>query len=133
MENTRLQRHRNQVKPRRNKMSAQTPAGKAELATFAGGCFWCMEPPFKNLKGVSAVMSGYTGGETPNPTYEDVCSGETGHAEAVQVTYNPAEISYENLLEVFWQNIDPSTLNRQFADEGTQYRTAIFYHSDAQR
>ncbi len=104
-----------------------------ELATFAGGCFWCMEPPYEKLKGVRSVVSGYTGGTRENPTYEQVCTGSTGHAEAVQITFDPSEISYEKLLDVFWRNIDPTTKDQQFADRGTQYRTAIFYHSEDQR
>lgn len=106
---------------------------KAELATFAGGCFWCLEPPFDAVKGVEAVMPGYIGGRRPNPTYEQVCTGTTGHAEAVQVTFDPSKVTYEQLLDVFWHNIDPTTLNAQFADEGTQYRTGIFYHSEVQK
>ncbi len=106
---------------------------RTETATFAGGCFWCMEPPFEQLDGVRSVTSGYTGGSEPHPTYEQVSAGTTGHAEAVQVVYDPATIRYERLLEVFWRNIDPTTPNQQFADKGTQYRTAIFYHSEEQR
>ncbi len=104
-----------------------------QRATFAGGCFWCMEPPFEKLDGVISVTAGYTGGKTAHPTYEQVSSGETGHTEAVEVVYDPAKISYEKLLEVFWQNIDPTTPNQQFADHGSQYRTAVFYHSGEQR
>lgn len=104
-----------------------------KLATFAGGCFWCMEPPFAQLKGVASVMPGYIGGTKANPTYEEVCTGTTGHAEAVQIVYDPAQISYPALLEVFWRNIDPTTTDAQFADHGTQYRTAIFYHSEDQK
>jgi methionine-S-sulfoxide reductase len=112
---------------------APTPPPIQETATFAGGCFWCMEPPFDRLEGVVSVVSGYTGGMTPNPTYEQVCSGTTGHAEAVQVVYDPSKIAYERLLEAFWKNIDPTTPNAQFADRGTQYRTAIFYHTPEQQ
>jgi len=101
-------------------------------ATFAGGCFWCMEPPFDKLDGVISTTSGYTGGEKKNPTYEEVSSGGTGHAEAVEIVYDPAKISYDALLKVFWHNIDPTVRNRQFCDVGSQYRTAIFYH-DAQQ
>jgi len=108
------------------------PPGMA-VATFAGGCFWCMEPPFDKLAGVTATISGYTGGRTANPSYEEVSSGATGHAESVDVIYDPKKISYEKLLEVFWVNIDPTVKDRQFCDTGTQYRTAIFYHDDAQR
>ncbi|OGC41234.1 methionine sulfoxide reductase [candidate division WOR-3 bacterium RBG_13_43_14] len=106
---------------------------KYQTATFAGGCFWCLEPPFENLEGVVKVISGYTGGTVKNPSYEQVCSGRTGHYEAVQVLYDPDKITYEKLLEVFWQQIDPTDPNGQFADQGEQYRTAIFYHSDEQR
>jgi len=101
-------------------------------ATFAGGCFWCMEAPFDKLPGVVATTSGYSGGETKGPSYEQVSSGGTGHAEVVQVTYDPKKISYERLLDVFWKNVDPLTANRQFCDAGTQYRSVIFYH-DAQQ
>jgi methionine-S-sulfoxide reductase len=104
-----------------------------EKAVFAGGCFWCMQNPYDELKGVVSTAVGYTGGNKDNPTYEEVCSGNTGHAEAIEVLYDPAQISYAELLNVFWRNIDPTTLNRQFADAGTQYRTAIFYHSEEQK
>jgi peptide-methionine (S)-S-oxide reductase len=108
------------------------PPGHA-VATFAGGCFWCMEPPYDKLPGVTATISGYTGGRKANPTYEEVSSGATGHAEAVQVIYDPKKVSYDKLLEVFWHNVDPTVKDRQFCDSGTQYRTGIFYHDDAQR
>ena len=108
------------------------PPGSA-VATFAGGCFWCMEPPFDKLDGVLSTTSGYTGGTKKNPTYEEVSRGTTGHAEAVQVIYDPTKISYEKLLDVFWHNIDPTVTDRQFCDVGTQYRTAIFVHTDEQR
>ena len=108
------------------------PPGAA-VATFAGGCFWCMEPPFDKIDGVLATTSGYTGGMKQNPTYEQVSSGTTGHAESVQVLYDPKKVSYEKLLDVFWHNIDPTVTDRQFCDVGNQYRTAIFVHSDAQR
>jgi peptide-methionine (S)-S-oxide reductase len=110
----------------------RVPAGHA-VATFAGGCFWCMEPPYDKLPGVTATISGYMGGKTANPTYEQVSGGRTGHAEVVQVVYDPKKVSYEKLLEVFWKNIDPTVRDRQFCDSGTQYRTAIFYHDEAQR
>ena len=103
-----------------------------EKATFAGGCFWCMEPPFDKLDGVVSTTSGYTGGDTKNPTYAEVSAGVTGHTEAVEVLYDPSVISYAELLEVFWRNIDPLTPNRQFCDGGSQYRTAIFYHDTEQ-
>ena len=102
-------------------------------ATFAGGCFWCMQPPFDALPGVISTTAGYTGGKKVNPTYEEVSAGNTGHAEAVEVVYDPALISYARLLEVFWRNVDPLTANRQFCDTGNQYRTAIFYHEATQR
>lgn len=104
-----------------------------EVATFAGGCFWCTEAVFLEIKGVEKVVSGYIGGKTVNPTYKDICTGETGHAEAIQITYNPNEVAYEDLLEVFFATHDPTTLNRQGADVGTQYRSEIFYHSEAQK
>ena len=107
-------------------------AGLAK-ATFAGGCFWCMEPPYDKLPGVVSTTSGYMGGAKRNPTYEEVSSGRTGHAEVVQVVYDPAKVSYETLLEVFWRNVDPTVKDRQFCDVGSQYRTAIFYHSDEQK
>jgi peptide methionine sulfoxide reductase msrA/msrB len=106
---------------------------KLEKATFAGGCFWCMEPVFEKMDGVKSVMAGYTGGATVNPTYEEVSSGETGHKEAVEVTYDPSKVKYEDLLDVFWHNIDPTDTAGQFADKGTQYKTAIFYHNDEQK
>ncbi len=114
---------------------AVTPAAHAAeaLATFAGGCFWCMEAPFEKLDGVGEVVAGYTGGTTPNPTYEQVSTGTTGHAEAVQVHYDPAKVSYETLLQVFWRQIDPTDPDGQFVDRGSQYRAAIFVHDDAQR
>jgi peptide-methionine (S)-S-oxide reductase len=108
-------------------------ATKTESATFAGGCFWCMEAPFDKLPGVISVTSGYTGGRLKNPTYEQVSSGGTGHAEAVQVVFDPAKTSYAKLLDVFWHNIDPTVRDRQFCDVGNQYRSGIFYHSEDQR
>lgn len=107
-------------------------AGNLEKATFAGGCFWCMEQPFDALPGVVSVTSGYTGGSKKNPTYEEVSAGGTGHAEAVQIVYDPAQVSYEKLLNIFWHNIDPTTKDRQFCDSGNQYRSAIFYHTEDQ-
>ena len=102
-------------------------------ATFAGGCFWCMEPPFDKLPGVVSTTSGYIGGQKANPTYQEVSAGATGHAEAVQVQYDPQKVSYEKLLDVFWHNVDPTVKNRQFCDVGSQYRTAIFYHDAEQK
>lgn len=106
---------------------------KIETATFAGGCFWCMVPPFYDIDGVIEVKSGYTGGKTANPTYKEVCIGKTGHYEAVQILYDPARVSYEKLLEIFWQNIDPTDQGGQFHDRGRQYMTAIFYHNQEQQ
>ena len=103
------------------------------VATFAGGCFWCMEPPFEALAGVVSVTSGYTGGTKPDPTYEEVSAGGTGHAESVEIVYDPARIRFEELLDVYWHNIDPTVADRQFCDVGTQYRSAIFVHDAAQR
>jgi peptide-methionine (S)-S-oxide reductase len=102
-------------------------------ATFAGGCFWCMEPPFDALDGVVSTTSGYTGGHTANPTYEQVSAGKTGHAEAVEIVYDPRKVTYARLLEVFWRNIDPLTANAQFCDTGSQYRAGIFVHDATQR
>jgi peptide-methionine (S)-S-oxide reductase len=104
-----------------------------EIATLAGGCFWCLEAVFNDLRGVEKVTSGYAGGNLPNPSYEQVCRGTTGHAEVVQITFNPKETSFKELLEVFFTIHDPTTLNRQGADTGTQYRSAIFYHSPEQK
>lgn len=110
-----------------------TSDGELGKATFAGGCFWCMEPPFDKLDGVVSTTSGYTGGHKKDPTYDDVSFGGTGHAEAVEVLYDPKKISYAELLEVFWRNIDPTVKDRQFCDKGNQYRSAIFYHDEEQR
>ena len=104
-----------------------------ELATLGGGCFWCTEAVFERLDGVKSVTSGYAGGKTQHPTYEDVCTGASGHAEVTQVEFDPKKISFERLLDVFWAAHDPTTLNRQGADSGTQYRSVIFHHSEAQR
>tara|TARA_R110000868_G_scaffold191884_2_gene436176 strand:+ start:350 stop:877 length:528 start_codon:yes stop_codon:yes gene_type:complete len=104
-----------------------------EKATFGNGCFWCTEAIFQNLKGVEKVESGYTGGKVKKPTYKEVCSGLTGHAEVIQITFDPKVISFEELLEVFWNTHDPTTLNRQGNDVGTQYRSAIFYHNEEQK
>jgi peptide-methionine (S)-S-oxide reductase len=106
---------------------------KQETATFAGGCFWCTEAIFDQLKGVLSVTSGYSGGDVINPSYKEVVTGRTGHAEAIQIIYNPAQISYTELLEVFFKTHDPTTLNRQGADVGTQYRSAVFYHNEEQQ
>ena len=109
-----------------------SPADK-QIATLAGGCFWCLEAVFVQLQGVDSVESGYSGGAMPNPTYQQVCTGATGHAEVVQITFDPGLVSYREILEVFFDIHDPTTLNRQGADAGTQYRSAIFYHDEAQK
>ncbi len=114
-------------------MTDPAGTGATETATLAGGCFWCTEAVFSDLRGVRSVMPGYTGGGVPNPSYEDVCTGRTGHAEAVQVVFDPNEVSYHDLLAIFLTTHDPTTPNRQGADVGTQYRSAIFVHSPAQR
>jgi peptide-methionine (S)-S-oxide reductase len=113
-------------------MSETTTADRA-TAVMGGGCFWCTEAVLQRIEGVLGVAPGYAGGTTPNPTYEEVCTGETGHAEVIQVTFDPRLISYEEILDIFWQAHDPTTLNRQGADEGTQYRSAIFYADNAQK
>jgi peptide-methionine (S)-S-oxide reductase len=110
-----------------------TENGKRELATLAGGCFWCLEAVFDELKGVESAESGYAGGSVPNPTYKQVCNGDTGHAEVVQIAFDPSVVSYKDILKVFFTIHDPTTLNRQGADVGTQYRSAIFYHSPDQK
>ncbi|UCG39698.1 MAG: peptide-methionine (S)-S-oxide reductase MsrA [bacterium] len=104
-----------------------------KMATFAGGCFWCMEPPFDRIEGVLSTTSGYTGGMIVNPTYKEVSAGKTGHAEAVQIVYDPEKVGYEKLLDVFWRQINPTTPDQQFVDVGSQYRSAIFYHDEEQR
>ena len=106
---------------------------KYETATFGAGCFWCVEAVYQNLKGVQKVVSGYAGGKTPNPTYKQICTGQTGHAEVAQITYDPNQISYQDLLDVFWNTHDPTTLNRQGADTRTQYRSVIFYNDVHQK
>ncbi|HXG47783.1 MAG TPA: peptide-methionine (S)-S-oxide reductase MsrA [Methylomirabilota bacterium] len=106
---------------------------KIQLATFGSGCFWCTEAVFETLPGVKSVVSGYAGGRVPNPTYKQVCSGDTGHAEVVQIEFDPAAVSYESLLDLFWKSHDPTTPNRQGADVGTQYRSVIFCHDEAQK
>ncbi len=102
-------------------------------ALFAGGCFWCMQPPFDNLDGVVSTQVGYTGGDIRSPDYQRICSGDTGHYEAIRIIYDPSRVSYEKLLETFWHNIDPTQSDGQFADRGSQYRTAIFYNNDEQK
>ena len=122
-------------------LRAGAPAGttnmsstnRTELATLGGGCFWCVEAVYERLPGVKSVSSGYAGGHTPNPTYQEVCTGDTGHAEVTQIEFDPTQITYEQLLAVFWEAHDPTTLNRQGADAGTQYRSVIFYKTDAQK
>jgi peptide-methionine (S)-S-oxide reductase len=113
--------------------TSDTRSHPGEVATLAGGCFWCTEAVFTELKGVEKVESGYSGGNVPNPTYEQVCDGDTGHAEAINVTFNPEVITYKQLLEIFFTVHDPTTLNRQGADMGTQYRSAVYYHDQKQK
>lgn len=113
--------------------SSSQPSSQTEKATFAGGCFWCTEAVFQRVPGVVSVISGYTGGHTKNPTYHDISSGRTGHAEAVQIEYRPGEVSYNELLELFWRAHDPTQLNRQGPDVGSQYRSAVFYHNEEQQ
>jgi peptide-methionine (S)-S-oxide reductase len=114
-------------------VSTSTPDAKLAKATFGGGCFWCVEAVFERIPGVKSAVSGYAGGQAENPSYELVCTGLTGHAEVVQVEYDPAVATFDDLLDAFWQAHDPTTLNRQGPDEGTQYRSVIFYHDDAQK
>jgi peptide-methionine (S)-S-oxide reductase len=114
-------------------MADEATARKLAKATLAGGCFWCTEAVYAQIKGVKSVTSGYIGGEVPNPTYKDVCTGLTGHAEAVEIEYDPAVVPFEKLLEVFFATHDPTTKNRQGADVGTQYRSGVFYHDDEQK
>jgi peptide-methionine (S)-S-oxide reductase len=116
-----------------NEKGASNQMADLKKATFGSGCFWCTEAVFERLNGVHSVVSGYAGGSVENPTYEEVCNGTTGHAEVTQITYDPAEITYTELLEVFWKTHDPTTLNRQGNDVGTQYRSVIFYHDDEQK
>ncbi len=113
--------------------AAKTAAADVQRAYFAGGCFWCMQYAFDRVPGVTKTIVGYTGGKVAAPEYEEVSTGTTGHAESIEVQYDPAKVTYAQLLDVFWKNIDPTTLNRQFADHGTQYRTAIFYRDDAEK
>ncbi len=115
------------------KVIETTEGKKMAIATFGGGCFWCTEAVFENMKGVTNVVSGYAGGKNPKPTYQQVCSGLTGHAEVCQIHYNSAEVTFDELLEVFWKTHDPTTLNKQGADEGTQYRSVVFYHDEEQK
>jgi peptide-methionine (S)-S-oxide reductase len=114
-------------------METTAASEPVETAIFAGGCFWCMEPVFDRMEGVLSVTSGYTGGHVPDPSYQEVCAGETGHLEAVRIVFNPDKVSYLKLLEVFWHNIDPTTRNRQFCDFGSQYQSAIFYTTPEQQ
>ena len=126
-------RHENPALNLTSELAFNMSSEQTDTATFGTGCFWCTETMFEQLDGVLKVTSGYSGGTTHNPTYKEVCTGKTGHAECVQVVYEPAKISYDELLEVFWQVHDPTTLNRQGADVGTQYRSVIFYHNEEQK
>lgn len=121
------------VQAQRNSQNTTMEKQSSEKATFGSGCFWCTEAIFQNVDGILKVESGYSGGKVKNPTYKEVCSGLTGHAEVIQLTYDPGKISYDELLEIFWQTHDPTTLNQQGADVGTQYRSVIFYHNDDQK
>ena len=121
-----------QDKPARD-VEEVSKSEKLAVATFGAGCFWCTEAVFERVKGVEKVVSGYSGGTVENPTYQQVCSGQTGHAEAIQITFDPATISYADLLEIFWKTHDPTTLNQQGPDIGTQYRSAVFYHNEEQK
>ena len=121
-----------QAEERKAQMSDTAPESR-ELATFGAGCFWCVEAVFQRIEGVISVVPGYAGGQTENPSYQEICSGDTGHAEVAQIEFDPAVVSYAKLLEVFWQSHDPTTLNRQGADVGTQYRSVIFYHDQKQK
>lgn len=121
------------VSPAMNAADSPTSTNTTEKATFGGGCFWCTEAVFQRIDGVKSVVSGYAGGKTENPTYEDVCTGLTGHAEVIQIEYDPTKVSFGKLLDVFWLAHDPTTLNRQGADRGTQYRSVIFYHDAKQK
>lgn len=114
-------------------MTVGQTADDLATATFAGGCFWCMEEAFEKVEGVDTVISGYTDGRVADPTYQQVSAGRTGHTEAIQIAYDPSQVSYQELLEVFWRNIDPTTPDRQFCDRGSQYRAAIFYHDEEQQ
>ncbi len=117
-----------------NKMTNQsTENSQLQLATFGSGCFWCTEAIFQQVDGVTKVESGYAGGKSANPTYKEICTGQTGHAEVIQLTYDPKKVSFEELLEFFWKSHDPTTLNKQGADAGTQYRSVIFYHNNEQK
>jgi peptide-methionine (S)-S-oxide reductase len=116
-----------------NTMNTEPKTNSIELATFGGGCFWCTEAMYQTVKGVKFVTSGYAGGATPNPTYEQVCSGATGHAEVIQIAFDPHEVAYEKLVDIFWDAHNPTTLNAQGADHGTQYRSIILYNDEAQR
>jgi len=121
------------TKKKEIRMSTTSNTGNTDTATLANGCFWCTEAIFEQLDGVISAVSGYTGGQTENPSYKEVCTGETGHAEALQIVYDPAKISFDELLEVFWETHDPTTLNRQGNDVGTQYRSGVFYHNAEQK
>src|SRR5919199_4843563 len=114
-------------------MSSTSPEQSREVATLGGGCFWCLDAVFRDVRGVERVVSGYAGGHVPHPSYDQVCSGRTGHAEVVQITFDPSVVAYRELLEVFFTIHDPTTLNRQGADVGTQYRSVVLYHSNQQR
>ena len=125
--------HTGETAPKSLSMNLTESQAQLETATLAGGCFWCTEAVFLELDGVKSVVSGYTGGKTKNPTYKEICNGDTGHAEAIRISFDPSKVSYGELLEIFFATHDPTTLNRQGNDVGTQYRSEIFYHNDAQK
>lgn len=120
-------------KTKKEESNTQINLENMEQATFGAGCFWCVEAVFQRINGVEKIVSGYAGGKNKNPTYKEICTGETGHAEVCQITYDPSKVTFDELLEVFWKTHDPTTLNRQGNDEGTQYRSVVFYHNDTQK
>ncbi len=128
-----VQEGNTQSKVKKKESNTQINLENMEQATFGAGCFWCVEAVFQRIDGVEKIVSGYAGGTNKNPTYKEVCTGETGHAEVCQITYDPQKVTFDELLEVFWKTHDPTTLNRQGNDEGTQYRSVVFYHNDGQK
>lgn len=131
--NTQSKVKKDKEKSKNQESNTQINLANMEQATFGAGCFWCVEAVFQRINGVEKVVSGYAGGKIKNPSYREVCTGETGHAEVCQITYDPSKVTYDELLEIFWKTHDPTTLNRQGADVGTQYRSVVFYHNDTQK